>query len=181
MQGETGRKTNSIISIWNGGDFMISGKESLTGAILEALAMEKGTREFYAFASEKAKEPTARDMFVRLRDWEDDHMKYLEALYQALMNDRDLESYEQFSAHVPATHIEAGIPVKEAEEMFKRRQFANDKEAVDFALETEGKAFNLYRNLSESAEDRNAQVIFAEMKAQEQKHIDYLSEMKKTI
>jgi len=109
---------------------MISGKESLTGAIVEALAMEKGTREFYAYASDQAKETTARDMFVRLRDWEDDHMKYLEALYQALMNDRDLESYEQFSAHVPATHIEAGIPVKEAEEMFQKRQFTNDKETV---------------------------------------------------
>lgn len=160
---------------------MISGKESLTGAIVEALAMEKGTREFYAYASDQAKEPTARDMFVRLRDWEDDHMKYLESLYQALMNDKDLESYEQFSAHVPATHIEAGIPIKEAKEMYEKKQFAGDVDAVDFAIGIEGKAFNLYRKLSESAEDRNAQVIFAEMKAQEQKHIDYLNEMKKTI
>lgn len=160
---------------------MISGKENLTGAIVEALAMEKGTREFYAYASERSAEASAKDMFTRLRDWEDDHMKYLESLYQALMSDSDLESYAQFSAHVPATHIEAGIPLKEAEEMYDKRKFASDAEAVDFAIGIEGKAFNLYRKLSESAEDRNAQVIFAEMKAQEQKHIDYLNEMKKTI
>jgi len=160
---------------------MISGKEDLTGSIIEALVMEKGTREFYAYASEHAKDQSAKDMFSRLRDWEDSHMKYLETLYKALMDERDLESYEQFSAHVPATHIETGLSLKEAEGMFGVKEFSSDMDAVDFALEIEGKAFNLYRGLSEKAEDRNAQVVFAEMKAQEQKHVDYLNEMKKTL
>jgi rubrerythrin len=165
----------------DGGNQMITGKESLTGALVEALTMEKGTKEFYEYAAKKAKEQSFRNMFVRLRDWEDNHMKYIEFLYLGIQGDTDLESYEQFMRHVPATHIESGIPVGEAEKLFEKRTFTADAGIITFALEIEGKAYNLYRKLSQSAEDSNARVIFGEMKTQEQKHIDFLMDMKKEL
>ena len=45
------------------------------------------------------------------------------------------------------------------------------------AMETEGKAYSLYRRLSEEAPDSNAKVVFKEMMEQELKHIDYLKKM----
>jgi rubrerythrin len=113
-----------------------------------------------------------------LRDWEESHMNYLSFLYQSLQGDHDLMSYERFSKTVPASHTESGIPVTEAVEIFERKDVHSDEEALNIALEIEGKAYNLYRKLSESARDSNAQVIFKEMMSQEKKHIDRLMNLK---
>lgn len=158
---------------------MITGKEDLQEALSEAFALEKGTKEFYEFAASKALTDGVKGLFQRLRDWEDGHMHYIEFLYRSLQGDRDFLSYEEFSKRAPADYVEAGIRMKTARRMFEERAFVDDSEAVDFALGIEGKAYNLYRKQSESAKDVNARVVFAEMMSQEQKHIDYLTEMKK--
>jgi len=54
----------------------------------------------------------------------------------------------------------------------------DDKGALIFALEMEGKAYNLYRKLSAETSDSNARVVFEEMMGQEVKHIDYLKNLR---
>ncbi len=160
---------------------MITGKEDLMEAIAEAFAMEKGTKEFYDYAAERALSDTARRMFASLRDWEQSHMQYLIYLYQSLMEARETISYEEYVKNSPSADMESGMSVKEATELFERKEFIDDTEAILQALEIEGKAFNLYRQLSESAGDNNARVIFEEMKKQEQKHIDELRNLKMMV
>ncbi len=159
---------------------MITGKEDMIDAIVEAYTMEKGTREFYDFASSKAILEYAKETFRKLRDWEETHMHYLEFLYHSLQGDVETMTYEEFSKKVPATHIESGIPVRDAERLFEEKEFIDDTEAIILALEIEGKAYNFYRKLSESAEDSNAGVIFREMMSQEEKHINSLMSLKRT-
>ena len=79
---------------------MITGKEDLLGAIIEAFTMEKGTKEFYDFAFLKAKDISAKEMFKILYKWEDSHMHYLGSLYQSIMEDRDILGYEEFDKKV---------------------------------------------------------------------------------
>ncbi len=160
---------------------MITGKEDLLDAIIEAYTMEKGTKEFYDFASFHSKTNSAKDMFIKLRDWEDTHMHYIGFLYQSFQEDREALSFEEFSKKIPTSHIESGVPVKEAEKLFREKDITNDPEAIKLALEIEGKAYNFYRNLSKTAEDSSARVVFGEMMIQEQKHINYLSKMKREI
>jgi len=69
---------------------------------------------------------------------------------------------------------ESGIPIKELEAKTEKYVFVDDKGALNFALEMEGKAYNLYRRLSGETSDSNTRVVFEEMMAQEIKHIDYL-------
>jgi len=45
-------------------------------------------------------------------------------------------------------------------------------------MEIEGKAYNLYRKLSQDAEDTNAKVVFKEMMDQEVKHVEYLKKLR---
>ncbi|GBD99420.1 rubrerythrin [bacterium BMS3Abin07] len=158
---------------------MIKGKEDLQEAIVEALLMEKGTRDFYGFASSKACSEPARDLFGRLSDWEDQHMRYLQFLYRSLQGDLNLSSYEEFLEKAPADFIESGIEVEEAERLFVEKDFIDDAEAIILALEIEGKAYKLYGKLSGSAVYPNARVIFDEMMLQEQKHIDELRKLKR--
>ena len=48
---------------------MLSGKEDIVRAITEALALEKGTREFYHFAASKVNNKSAKDIFSVLSEF----------------------------------------------------------------------------------------------------------------
>lgn len=157
---------------------MISGKEDLLQSLIEVFLMEKGTHEFYAQAVVKTLRSEAKDTFRDLADWEKEHMEYIQYLYTGLQDDADMKSFENFKIKTDAPVTEAGIPVKDLERKLEEHNFVDEEGALKIALEIEGKAYNLYRRLSEKALDHNARVIFKEMMEQERKHIDYLKEMK---
>lgn len=158
--------------------YMITGKEDLLQSLIEAYLMEKGTNEFYNQAARKAISSEARDTFRELAVWEEKHMGFIQYLYQSITEDRDIRGFEEFGKRTVAPVTEAGIPLKDLEEKLEKYTFIDDMGALVFALEMEGKAFNLYRKLSEKASDNNAKVVFKEMMDQELKHIDYLKEMR---
>ncbi|MFN3480286.1 MAG: ferritin family protein [Thermodesulfovibrionales bacterium] len=160
---------------------MITGKEDIIQALIEAYLMEKGTMEFYAHASDKALNPDARETFSMLSEWEKKHMEYIQFLYQSFTQDLDIIGFERFRKRMPAPIIEAGIPVKELESKTEKYSFTDDMGALSLSLEIEGKAYNLYRMLSEKAVDTNTRVIFEEMMEQELKHIEYLRDLRERL
>jgi sulfur-carrier protein adenylyltransferase/sulfurtransferase len=160
---------------------MVTGKEDLLQSLMEAFLMEKGTHEFYSDASAKALSADARKTFVDLSEWEEKHMEFIEFLYLSIQEDRDIEGFEKFKKKADAPVVEGGIPVSELEERLEKYEFIDDMGALIMALEIEGKAYNLYRNMSDKAADGNAKVVFREMMEQELKHIDYLKEMRNRL
>ncbi|UCG78590.1 MAG: hypothetical protein JSV21_01780 [Nitrospirota bacterium] len=157
---------------------MISGKETLQQALIEAFSLEKGMREFYRFAEVETESEEARRTYEMLRGWEGRHMEYIESLYVAVMGDRELQSYMEFAERTPSGFVEAGLSSIEAKNMLADRKPKGEAGIIDFALEMEEGAHHFYRILSQSAEDDNAKVIFKEMVTQEQKHIDGLRSLK---
>jgi rubrerythrin len=157
---------------------MMTGKEDLLRALIEAYLMEKGTHVFYSGAAAKAASAEAKKMFAELSDWEERHMNFIQYLYQAIEDDRDIEGFSDFSKNAEAPVAESGIPVKELEAKLEEHVFVDDEDAIRLALGIEGKAYNLYRKLSDEASDSNARVVFKEMMEQELKHIDYLKKMR---
>jgi rubrerythrin len=158
---------------------MMTGKEDLLRALIEAYLMEKGTHIFYSGAAEKAANPDAKKMFSELSEWEERHMDFIQYLYQAIEGDRDIRGFEAFKERTEAPVTESGIPIKELEANAEKYVFVDDKGALNFALEMEGKAYNLYRKLSTETSDSNTRVVFEEMMAQEVKHIDYLKDLRR--
>lgn len=167
--------------ITNEGGAMISGKEGLLESLIEAFIMEKGTSDFYKYTSEKSLSREAKKAFKALEQWESKHMDYIQFLYKSLMEDHDLLSFETFKDRVPALVVEGGIPVSDLEERMEEYTSIDDTGAIMLALEIEGKAYNLYRRLSETADDSNAKVFMKEMMEQELEHIDYLKDVKVKI
>ena len=159
---------------------MMTGKEDIIRAITEALALEKGTREFYRHASAQAK-GDAREIFAVLRDMEERHMRYLDFLYLSLSEDKDIMGYKDFSSKVTATHIESGATVGEAMKLFDEQDVKTNKDALKLAFQIEGKAHTLYKKLAESASDPEVKVIFEEMVDQELKHVEYLKDLEKKV
>ncbi len=73
---------------------------------------------------------------------------------------------------------EAGIPIKDLEAKIEKYSVTDELGALTLAMEIEGKAYNMYRRLSRTAEDKNAQIIFHEMMEQEVKHVNYLKDLR---
>ncbi|TAL24959.1 MAG: hypothetical protein EPN94_06220 [Nitrospirae bacterium] len=157
---------------------MLTGKENLIQALIEAYIMEKGTMDFYADAASKARDPEAKKIFKELSAWEHRHMDFIGYLYQAIQEDKDVMGFEKFTAKTAAPVTEAGIPVKDLERELEKHEFIDDMGALILALEIEGKAYALYSKLSKIAEDTNAGVVFKEMMEQETKHVAYLKNLR---
>jgi len=160
---------------------MLTGKEDLLQALVEAYIMEKGTKEFYAQAASKSNTPEAKKSFTDLHAWENTHMIYIQSLYQAILDDRELEEFKAFSAKAPATVAEGGMPVKDLEKRIEKFTVKSEGDALTIALGIEAKAYGFYKGLAAKAKDDEAKIIFEEMMAQETKHMDQLNVMKKKI
>lgn len=156
---------------------MTTGKENLLQSLLEAYLMEKGTREFYARAADSCSVPDARRTFEELSAWEGKHMDFLQYLYQAIMEDRDIKGFHDFRDKSSAPVVEGGIPVKDLEDELEKTPITGEMDAVTMALGIEGKAYALYWKLSKTAGDSNARIVFKSMMQQEIDHINYLKEM----
>lgn len=157
---------------------MVTGREDLLGALIEAFLMEKGTKVFYSEAAEKAVTPEAKKIFKELSDWEEQHMSFIQFLYQAVNDDHELKGFEEFKNKMDAPLTEAGIPVKVLEERLEKYAISDEMGALALAMEIEGKAYSLYRGLSGQVDDNNARVVFKEMMEQELKHINYLKQLR---
>ena len=159
---------------------MPTGKEDLLQALVEAYIMEKGTKEFYTLAASKSG-ADAQKGFQALADWENRHMAYIQSLYQSILDDRELLEFEEFSRNVPSPVTESGMPVKDLEKKIEAFAIRNEKDALSLAVNIEAKAYNLYKGLAARAQDNAAKVIFEEMMAQETKHLEEVTAMKKRL
>lgn len=159
-------------------DIMVTGKEELLEALIEAFIMEKGTHIFYETAAQKTVNKDAKEAFSTIAKWERKHMDYIQFLYQSFVEDRDVVSFDAFKEKVPAPAVEGGIPVKDMEDKLKAYADINDASALDLALEIEEKSCALYTRLSETAADSNTRVFMKDMIEQEHKHIKYLKDLR---
>lgn len=157
---------------------MFTGKEDLLQALVEAYILEKGTREFYAQASEKTNIPEAKKAFQKLCGWEERHMDYIRFLYEAVLDNREMKSFEDFKNTAAADMTESGIPVAALESKVERYPIKDQMGALTLAMEIEGKAYNLYRRLHQDAADSNARIVFKEMMEQEVRHVEYLKKFR---
>ncbi|MDP2167363.1 MAG: ferritin family protein [Thermodesulfovibrionales bacterium] len=160
---------------------MITGKEELLQVMIEAYLMEKGTNWFYSEVSRKAVDAEAKRGFGVLAGWEREHMQYMQYLYQSIMEQREMITFEEFKKKAVADTVEGGIPLRDLEGKMEEYSFLDDLGAFTVALEIEAKAHNLYKKLSETAGDTNVQAFMKEMMKWEEKHIEYLKALRYRI
>ncbi len=160
---------------------MIKADEGLLQALMDVYMMEKGIHQFYEEVSGKARNKDARKAFADLAAWEEEHERYVQYLYQGLMEDWDIISFEDFSKRVKPEIAEGGMPLKELRGKIDEFTYLDDGGAIDFALKVEAKEYALYRKLSSKANDTNMKVLFENFMEWEQKHIEYLQKLKQKI
>jgi rubrerythrin len=160
---------------------MISTKEGLLESLIEAFIMEKGTRDFYKKAAEAAHEEVAAKSFRELARWEEEHMGYLQYLYQSLTEDRELLSFEEFKQKVKSESVEGNIPLDVMKLKYEDYNFTDEIGALIPALEMEAKSYDYYYELSRKVEDTNVKALMKELMKFEEEHLKYLKKLRLEI
>jgi hypothetical protein len=105
-------------------------------------------------------------------------MDYILTLYKGIVEDWGVLTFEEFKSKAETGSTEAGIPLKDLEGKIANYCITDEMGALTLALEIEGKAYNMYRKLSQTASDTNSQIVFREMMEQEMKHVEHLKELR---
>ncbi len=160
---------------------MINAKEGLIQALMDVYMMEKGIHQFYGEVAEKTQNEDARKAFAELAEWEEGHARYAQYLYQGLMEDWDIVSFEEFSKRSRPEIAEGGMPLKDLEGRLEEFAYLDDAGAIAFALKVEAKEFALYKKLASETSDTNMNILFENLAEWEQRHIEYLKNLKQKI
>ena len=156
-------------------------KKGLIEAMIDAYTMEKGTNEFYTRAAANAHEEVARNAFRMLAGWETEHMDYIRYLYQALMEDREQLSFEDFKGRLRPQAVEGNIPVGDVEQWLKDYTFIDELGAIIVALRLEADSRIFYKKLSVEVDEPATRVFLEELMHKEEEHIKYLKDLRLKI
>jgi rubrerythrin len=160
---------------------MINAKEGLIQALMDVYMMEKGIHQFYDEVAVKTKNNEAKKAFAELAEWESGHARYVQYLYQGLMEDWDIVSFEEFSKRAKPEIAEGGMPLKDLEGKIDEFTYLNDADAIAFALKVEAKEYALYKKLASDTSEINLRVLFENLAEWEQRHMEYLNTLKGKI
>jgi rubrerythrin len=142
-----------------------------------AWALEEGSKFFYQGVAEHfSADKEAREMFNWLVSAEKNHEKHLLQTYEALTGARpDFEKLRaKFRDSFSGSVMEGGIAVKEALAWIKDKGISA---SLELAIAMEVNAFDLYIKMSRAIEDTQAQQIFEKLSAEEQVHLEKLSDL----
>jgi len=138
---------------------------------------EKKRRDFYALVAEKFKEKDLKDLFLKLRNWEDDHIKKFTAIRNSVKGEEIAESYQgEFGAYIKALvddKLYSQVSAKEFEANVKTA-----RSAIQYSLGFEKDAILLFNELLRYMETPGADKV-RELIEEEKKHIIYLAELKR--
>lgn len=160
---------------------MINADEGLIQALMDVYMMEKGIYQFYDEVSQKAQNEEAKKTFSELAKWEEGHTRYAQYLYQGLLEDWAIVTFEEFSKNARPEIAEGGMPLKDLQGKIDEFTYLDDMGAINFALSVEAKEYDLYRKLAAKTTDTNMKVLFENLMEWEQRHIEYLMKLKKKI
>jgi rubrerythrin len=160
---------------------VINAKEGLIQALMDVYLMEKGIHRFYDEVAAKTQNQDAKKAFTELAEWESGHARYAQYLYQGLMEDWDIVSFEEFSKRAKPEIAEGGMPLKDMEEKIEEFTYLDDAGAIAFALKVEAKEYALYKKLASETTDTNMNILFENLAEWEQSHMEYLRKLKQKI
>ena len=136
------------------------------------IKLEKGSRDFYIAAGDKAESPQAKEMFHMLATVEDRHMQRLYDRAIALLGEGALPPLDKLKRELKVEHMEGGIEISRA--LAKVEKFADEMEALEIALEKEYMSYDFYKRTSALVENLDAKTLLHELALEERSHADIL-------
>ena len=140
------------------------------------IAKEKKRRDFYGYAADKFKEKEMKDLFSRLRDWEDEHIKRFTDIRKSTETYEGQESYQgEFAAYMRFV-VDDMLYAQISAEWFTR-SIKEPLAAIQYGIGFEKDAILFFSELLKYMMGSNKDKV-KELINEEKKHLVYLSELK---
>ena len=137
---------------------------------------EKKRRDFYAFTAERFKEKDMKELFGRLRDWEETHIKKFTEIRNSIEESEIAESYDgEFAAYIKAT-VDDMLYKQVSAEWFARNVKA-PLAAIQYGMGFEKDAILFFGELLKYMTAHHKEKV-QELIDEEKKHLIYLSQLK---
>jgi len=146
-------------------------------AIDMGIEKERKRRDFYGYAALKFKENDMVELFSRLRDWENTHIKKFSEIRATLEESEATESYQgEFAAYAKATVDD--ILYKQVSAEWFAENVKEPLTAIQYGMGFEKDAILFFNELLKFMTPHHKEKI-QELINEEKKHLIYLSELKK--
>lgn len=141
---------------------------------------EKRRRDFYDIASKKFENKELTELFTKLRDWEDGHVRKYTAIREKVAEEevKDEEYEGEFESYVKA-FIDDYLSQDMTPESFSEK-FKEAVDAVEYAKGFEKNAILFFMELAKYLEGHNKEVI-EQLKDEEKQHLAYLENIRKKL
>jgi len=141
------------------------------------IAKEKKRRDFYAYTADKFKEKEMKDLFSRLRDWEDEHIKKFTAIRNSTGTYEAAESYEGESDAYMKFVVDDML-YQQVSAVWFAKNIREPLEAIKYGIGFEKDAILFFTELLKYMMGPDKEKV-KELIGEEKKHLIYLSELKK--
>ncbi|MDP3730558.1 MAG: ferritin family protein [Candidatus Omnitrophota bacterium] len=140
------------------------------------IAKEKKRRDFYGYAADKFKEKDMKDLFSRLRGWEDEHVKKFTDIRNSTETYEIKESYQgEFAAYMK--FVVDDMLYKQVSAQWFAKNVKDSLTAIQYGIGFEKDAILFFSELLKYMMGPNREKV-EELISEEKKHLIYLSELK---
>ncbi|MDD5495577.1 MAG: ferritin family protein [Candidatus Omnitrophica bacterium] len=137
---------------------------------------EKKRRDFYGLVAEKFTEKEMKDLFTRLRDWEDEHIKKFSEIRQGVEEDDTHETYPGELADYMKVLVEDRL-YKEASPSEFAKNVKTPIVAIQYGMAFERDAILFFSELLPAMGRTNRDSV-QKLIDEEKQHLIYLSKLK---
>jgi rubrerythrin len=138
---------------------------------------EKKRRDFYGLVATRFKENDMKDLFSRLRDWEDEHIKKFTDIRNSVEESEMVESYDGEREAYMKSLVDDMLYSQVSADAFSKN-VTSKLSAITYGIGFEKDAILFFNELLTYMTPHHREKI-QELINEEKKHIIYLSELKK--
>ncbi|MBN1897859.1 MAG: ferritin family protein [Spirochaetes bacterium] len=138
---------------------------------------EKKRRDFYGLVSEKFKDPQLKDLFKKLRDWEEAHVQKFTEIKSTLEDFKMKESYDGELQNYMDSLVDEKLYNDVTPDNFSRN-VKGPVDAINYGISFEKDAILFFMEFQPYLKDANKDII-QKLINEEKKHLIYLTELRK--
>lgn len=145
---------------------------STRSVMITAVNFEKGAYRFYSMAMQKTK---GTEIYEVLSKMARDEMAHAKVIFKRMEMDHHIgKEFDNYFETCSGNFLEGGKPFTMVEEFLSKSSSNPCMDILDFAIEIEHSAYDLYKTMAENSDEKTAQDMFYALAQAEKKHLDQM-------
>jgi len=140
---------------------------------------EKQRRDFYGLVATRFEDKQMKELFLRLRDWEEEHIKKFKQIRDSILEAEAVESYPGELAGYMRNLVDDALYVKVSADSFSQN-VKTAQAAVDYGISFEKDAILFFLEILSFMNTPQKEIIQTLIN-EEKQHIVYLAQLRKAL